>query len=194
MHDLRMAIDFVDKHADAFLEYYAPDAPILYSALCAAEDHRASYHSGIDTRSISRGALVAARDLRRIRGISTIEQQLARTIFPRRGRNLLLAKIDELVLAWQLSKSRPKIALWSAYLMAAYYGSDLNGYGSAKRKFVKRGQHLSAFQASQIVSCLKYPRPRTPSSAWLRRHEIRTAYVVDRLPTISTKLLDPGKA
>ncbi|WP_365785931.1 transglycosylase domain-containing protein [Phenylobacterium sp.] len=127
-----------------------------------------------------------------MRGISTIEQQLARTIFPRRGQPLLVAKVRELVLAWRLSRARPKIALWSAYLMTAYYGSGMNGYGSARQQFVKWGSPLSLLQASQIVSCLKYPRPRTPSPAWLRRHEVRTAYVFRRLPAVSAKLLDAG--
>lgn len=184
MYNLDIALAYIDANSAKFLKKHGADYPIIIKSLIAAEDHRAERHRGIDYRSMARAAvkLLAGR---RFNGISTIEQQLARTIFPRNKRNVVLAKIDELVLSYRIAHNRPKFAIWSSYLMTAYYGAGLNGYAAARANLYQNKEELTDESAASIVSCLKYPRPSNPSSSWLIKHKNRVDYVVARQKVVN---------
>lgn len=181
MYSLKKARQFNADNGRQFIRNHASDVIILIPALLSAEDHRGARHNGIDLTSIARAVLTSLKRLNlRMSGISTIEQQLVRIIFPRSGRNLVFAKIDELIISYRLSKSLPKIAIWAAYLNCAYYGTDMLGYDQAKKFFCSSG-NLTENRAAQIVSCLKYPKPRNPSDHWKKRHRDRVKYTRKRL-------------
>ena len=188
MYKIDFALEFVDMHYDQFLRNYAPDYPIIVDALLAAEDHRGNSHIGIDFRSLARAVLrhIAGR---KISGVSTIEQQLARTIYPRTHRNLYFSKLRELILSFQISCRRPKVAIWSAYLMGAYYGTGLHNYHDARALFGTRGVPLSKEQAAAIVSLLKYPRPREPTPRWKLAHTNRVRHVLSRMDAVRANIL-----
>lgn len=180
MYELNPALDKIDLLSLIFIRDFGQDFPQIIAALLAAEDHRAHDHGGIDGRSIARSAYRAMQGTK-FGGVSTIEQQLARTIYPRRGRNLFLAKVQELILSLRIAKRRPKYAIWCAYLMLAYYGTGLDGYKAARAQFCRSGGAVTRRQAASIVSCLKYPRPQVPSARWKSRHRVRVEYVIGRM-------------
>lgn len=163
------------------MERHGLDYPVIIEALILSEDHRASRHNGIDFFSLAR-SVIKPTNGRFLSGVSTIEQQLARTIFPRNGRNIYIRKFYETYLSYYMSKKRPKFAIWSAYLMSAYYGTGITGYTSARQVLYPSGRRLTNLQAAKIVSCLKYPRPRNPSAKWKARHKARAAYIMARWP------------
>lgn len=179
MLDLRVATNQIDKWSHEFLRDYGHDFPTIIEALITAEDHRATEHMGIDFTSLAR-ASVRVLQGKKFGGVSTIEQQLARTIFPRAGRNLALSKAHELILSFRIARARPKQAVWCAYLMIAYYGTGLNGYASVRDQFCRTSRPVTKNQAAKITSCLKYPRPRSPSQSWRAAHRLRTDYVLQR--------------
>ncbi len=181
MYNVEHAIQFSADAGRNMVRAYASDLELIVPALIAAEDHRASHHSGIDIRSLIRGLRTSALRLSlKPAGVSTIEQQLVRIIYPRAGRNIFVCKFNELILSYRLSKRISKLALWCAYLQSAYYGTDLQGYEQVRNHFCGEGA-LTEKRAIQIVSCLKYPRPRQPTPAWNARHKARNSYVAARL-------------
>jgi len=191
MLNLGVAHVMIDSYSAWFIEEYAPDAPIIVEALIAAEDRRARNHSGIDTFSLLRAGAKFTYG-HKLAGVSTIEQQLVRTIFPRRGRLLLIAKLEELILTIRLHRTRSKLSIWLAYLYCAYYGTDMQNYNSVRDFFAKPKAHLNWDQALAIVSCLKYPKPSVQSDRWEDNHSQRVNYLRARLPDPNPRLRDLG--
>ena len=116
-----------------------------------------------------------------MRGLSTIEQQLARVIVPRRTGQLLRSKMVELYIARRLASEVKKVDIWAAYLQTAYYGGGLQGYCSVRGAFQESCEPLRFRNACQIVACLKYPRPIEDRENWIVRHARRTSYIERRL-------------
>lgn len=172
----------VIRDSARFLAHYAADTQIIIEVLLAAEDHRGRHHSGIDWLSFGRACLHLPWT-RKLRGISTIEQQYARTVFRRRG-SLLLCKLRELLLALQINRRVQKQQVWLGYLWRAYYGHHLNGYKQARVLFIRSDQALDIVTAARIVALLKYPRPGDAQGNWKDRHDRRTAYVLRRLRSL----------
>ena len=169
--------------ADLFRSLHEADTPLIFEALLAAEDGRGQRHLGTDWLSILRAvALAPVRG--RIEGLSTIEHQLARTIFPRGGDHLLRDKFDEIVLAERLARRLPKATIWGAYLELAYYGADLRGYTKIRAIFVKPDAILDLDSACRIAACLKYPRPNRDRVKWRARHGRRTAFIREQVERV----------
>jgi membrane carboxypeptidase/penicillin-binding protein PbpC len=172
--DLRLA---VVKNSIAFTTGHARDTPIIYDALIVAEDHRGRQHLGIDWVSIVRAILVAPC-VGRICAVSTIEQQLVRTIRPRAGRDWG-TKLQELVLARALAKACSKETIWGAYLQVAYYGAT-GDYAKTRAAFYPDTASLSPDISAKIVACLKYPIQSARGSTTLM-HQIRAKHVENLL-------------
>jgi membrane peptidoglycan carboxypeptidase len=154
----------------------------MFEALLAAEDHRALMHRGIDWFSIGR-AIYRSAGKNGFRGISTVEQQLVRTIFPRSGMPRWKRKPPEFALAFGLGTNLNKTTIWAAYLHCAYYGRDYPSYSRIRERFAGDAV-LDEVSAARIASCLKYPSPHRDETSWLSVHERRTKYVLRRLTTI----------
>lgn len=179
MSKLHILLVLTDSYAGAFRSGFAGDRANIYRALLIGEDIRGQQHSGIDYYSIMRA--VALSPLRgRICGLSTVAQQYVRTIFPRSGKNLLLAKLSELVLAWQLHRHRERETIWAAYLMCAYYGAHAKGYAAIRTHFTADTGPITREVAAAIVACLKYPRPSVAGSGWRAKHVQRVQYILHR--------------
>jgi membrane peptidoglycan carboxypeptidase len=175
-----IAVRAANVAANRFWALHSDDSPLIFRALLTAEDRRGMQHDGIDWISVLR-AIAYAPAKGRIEGLSTIEQQLARTIFPRRNRQLLWCKLFELRVARSLKQQMPKPDIWAAYLELAYYGAGLHRYGDVRAVFLKPAQPLTVRSASCIVACLKYPRPHHCGERWLLRHRQRTNYIGVRM-------------
>ena len=171
------------RAAGLFLKEHARDVPLIFEALLAAEDHRGINHRGVDWFSIAR-AIYRFPETKGINGISTIEQQLVRTIFPRRGVPRWIRKGPECALAVHIAIQLPKTTIWAAYLHCAYYGRDFPTYGQIRGKFADRNASIDVVTAARIVSCLKYPTPHRNHPSWVFVHARRTKYVLRRLASI----------
>jgi monofunctional glycosyltransferase len=177
------------KDCADFLLQFAEDEKLIVSALLAAEDHRGRRHRGVDWISIAR-ALIKSSQSGRVQGLSTIEQQYVRTVFRRRG-SVFKCKLSELYLVRKGARRISKRQYWLGYLWRAYFGTGLNGYRKVRFHFVGRGI-LTELGAAEIVSCLKYPKPRYPNNSWRKRHVRRVSYVLGRmLPPVSDMTYRP---
>ncbi|MFN4281591.1 MAG: transglycosylase domain-containing protein [Alphaproteobacteria bacterium] len=184
MTRLDQLIQTTKADAARFFETFADDAPLIFEALLIAEDHRAERHHGIDWFSLLR-ALVLFPRTRKLRGVSTIEQQYVRTVFKRRG-SLIWCKLRELWLSWRLAGTLCKQEIWAAYLMRAYYGAHQIGYGAARRSFCPQRKPLSIHAAAEITACLKYPKPGQRNAQWRQAHQTRVQYILTRYARLTS--------
>jgi len=128
-------------------------------AVVAAEDMSFFSHNGFDAHELR----IAARDAvqgKRVRGASTITQQVAKNLWLSPSRSPL-RKLRELVLTRQLEEHLSKRRILELYLNIAQFGPDVYGIESASRRYfgIAAGD-LDADRAAQLAAGL--PRP----SSW----------------------------
>lgn len=150
-------------------KYYLNDRqPITYeefpnhliNALVSIEDERFYEHSGVDVTSLARvGVKTVLMGNESSGGGSTITQQLAKNIFPRRDRvstNILIDKIKEMIIAKRLERIYDKQEILTHYLNTVSFGDNTMGIESASLKFFNTGtKDLTLPQAATLVGMLK---------------------------------------
>lgn len=153
--------------------------PELALAVVAAEDQRFPRHSGFDLVEI-RKALETALHGGRMRGASTISQQLAKNLFLWPGRSFLRKGLE----AWftvllELMWSKQRIL--EVYLNIAQFGDGFYGVALASREyFNKVPAALSRHEMSLLASVLPDPVDLAPDAPgeYLRR---RAAFVREHM-------------
>lgn len=149
----------------------------LIQILVIAEDHRNSYHFGIDQFALLRAIISIIKG--NIQGASTIEQQFVRVATNRYQRTIKRKFIEQL-LAVYITNIYEKKVLAKTYLCIAYYGEDKLGFSWIKILF-KPIDNLSLLDSIQIISRLKYPEPKKQTNKWILRHHARNNYLLDKL-------------
>src|SRR5438552_11459952 len=152
-------------------------SPVLQRMVIIGEDSRFRTHHGIDPSEIAdalradreggRGfprALIAAwRQRDRLRGASTITQQLVKNLYLSSSRNPL-RKLKEAVTARQLELALPKDRILELYLDVAEWGPGIWGADAASRAyFGVPASRLSEEQAAELVATLPHPRTSNPT-------------------------------
>ena len=160
--------------------------PWLVRAAVAAEDDAFYQHHGVDYRSLREvlgyrrasfswssakdraelqralGRAWARRD--RLRGASTITQQLAKNLYLSPSRNPL-RKLKEAVAAYRLEWALSKERILELYLDLAEFGPNLWGVAAAsERYFGTAASRLSLEQAALLVATLPHPLTSNPTS------------------------------
>jgi len=126
-------------------------------AAIAAEDIRFRTHPGFDLVAIQE-ALDASVNEERMRGGSTITQQLAKNLFLD-GRRTLLRKLRELVFALNMESRMSKDAILALYLNVVEFGPGIHGISEAANAwFMKNPDQLSAREAAFLASILPAPQ------------------------------------
>ena len=150
----------------------------VINALIATEDARFEEHSGVDARAIARmiyGVLTGTDK----GGGSTITQQLAKNLFPRKPwyskRELAIMKLKEWVTAVKLERNYSKEEILAMYLNTVDFGSLSYGIKSAaKTYFNKDPGDLHPDEAALLIGILKAPSffspVKNPSNAFVRRN------------------------
>ena len=148
-------------------------APVAALAVVAAEDQTFPQHSGFDIDAI----LAAARhnlEGGRLRGGSTISQQLAKNLFLWEGRSWLRKGLEAWYTAW-LELLWPKARILEVYLNIAEMGDNRFGVEAAARGFYARpAKALNPAQAATLAAALPNPRlysADAPSAAMLKRRD-----------------------
>jgi monofunctional glycosyltransferase len=152
-------------------------APVLQRMVIIGEDSRFRTHHGIDPSEIAdalgadreggRGfprVLIAAwRQRDRLRGASTITQQLAKNLYLSSSRNPL-RKLKEAVTALRLELALPKDRILELYLDVAEWGPGIWGADAASHAyFGVPASRLSEEQAAELVATLPHPRTSNPT-------------------------------
>jgi len=150
-------------------------SPVLQRMVIIAEDSRFRSHIGIDPAEIADalgvdgahgvwsavGAAWRHRD--RLRGASTITQQLAKNLYLSSSRNPI-RKVKEAVTALRLELALSKDRILELYLSVAEWGPGIWGVDAASRAyFGVPASLLTAEQAAELAATLPHPRSSNPT-------------------------------
>jgi monofunctional biosynthetic peptidoglycan transglycosylase len=158
-------------------------SPHLRRAVLAAEDDRFYLHLGFDFKEIEK-AIERSQRGGRLRGASTITQQVAKNLFLWEGRSYI-RKGAEAYLTMVLELCLSKERILDLYLNLAEWGDGVFGAEMAARThFRKSARSLSRVEAARLAAILPAPR-RWPvyGSIASRRAEIilgRMAFAAPR--------------
>ena len=150
-------------------------SPVMVRAVLASEDGRFMEHDGFDVQEIIKMRKDHRTKGKKIRGCSTISQQVAKNCFTFCGRSWWRKGFETyytvlIELLW--SKER----IMEVYLNIAETGKGVFGVESAARKFFERpASKLNAHQAVSIACVLPNPlmrNPRTVSQKDSRKYNI----------------------
>ena len=136
----------------------------LRRAVLASEDDRFYLHFGFDLEEIQ-NALERARRGRRLRGASTITQQVAKNLFLWEGRSYF-RKGYEAYLTLVLEVCLPKDRILDLYLNLAEWGDGVFGAEMAARThFRKSANSLTRDEAARLAAVLPSPIRWSPNGA-----------------------------
>lgn len=152
-------------------------SPHLRRAVLAAEDDRFYLHEGFDLEEIGK-ALERSRNGGRLRGASTITQQVAKNLFLWEGRSFVRKGI-EAYLTIVLEICLPKERILDIYLNLAEWGKGVFGAEMAARThFRKSARTLTRDEAARLAAILPAPRRWSPHGPVAQR---RAAIILDRM-------------
>ena len=172
-------------HADfrwVSLERISANAAI---AVIASEDQQFPFHAGFDFDSI-REAVRASEHGRRLRGASTISQQVAKNLFLWNGRSFVRKGL-EAYFTVLIESLWPKERILEMYLNIAQFGDGIYGVEAAAFRFWRKpALRLSSSDAALLAAVLPNP---------LRMHAERPSrYVLQRRDWILGQMRGLGGA
>ena len=146
----------------------------LQQATLAVEDADFYNHPGIDLKAIFRAMITNFKAGRIVEGGSTITQQLSKTLFLSRRKNIE-RKIREAILAVRLERIFSKKEILEMYLNQIYYGHGAYGVeAAALTYFGKHVDELGIAECAMIAGLPKAPNSyspyRNPGKAKKRRN------------------------
>ena len=157
---------------------YKDLSPNLVNALIATEDVRFYKHSGVDLKGTF--AIIFYSAIGKKRGSSTITQQLAKNLFPRKKQNIFnigIIKLKEWLTAIKIERNYTKEEIITMYFNTVDFGS--NSYGikaAAKTYFSKTPDKLSIDESALLVGILKgttvFSPIKNPERAIKRRNVV----------------------
>jgi len=171
-------------------------APALVRAVLSTEDARFFEHRGIDWDAVGTARAWnrahAGDRRRRLRGASTLTQQLAKNLWLS-GERTWWRKGREAAIAVVLDRLVPKKRILEVYLSAIEFGETTYGCEAASRAiFGISASRLSPVQAARLAALI-------PGPAWYRAHpaawERRAALIERRLESQSLPggLMEPAR-
>jgi monofunctional biosynthetic peptidoglycan transglycosylase len=156
----RAVQDWLDDKPDFQSQYhwqsYERIAPVMALALIAGEDQQFPYHHGFDLQQLEK-ALSANKRGKRLRGASTLSQQVAKNLFLWSGRSYIRKGLE----AWftvliELLWSKQRIL--EVHMNIVEFGRGVYGVDAASQRFFKRpAAKLSMTQAALLAAVLPNP-------------------------------------
>lgn len=140
-------------------------------AVIASEDQLFATHYGFDVKSIEQAIEFNENSKGKIRGGSTISQQVAKNVFLWQGRSYFRKGLEAYCTVWiELLYSKRRIL--ELYLNIAEMGKGIFGIEAAAQHYFKKpASKLTRREAAAIAACL--PSPRTykvnPPSRYVNR-------------------------
>ncbi len=146
---------------------YEEIAPVLIDALVATEDVRFYDHSGIDYQSLGRVLIKSGlMQDESAGGGSTITQQLAKNLYPRKKYwlfSMLINKLREVRTARILERIYSKEEILTLYLNTVPFSDNVYGIEAAAQRFFSvSAKHLTIDQAALLIGTLKATHSYNP--------------------------------
>ncbi len=154
-------------------------SPQLVNALIATEDIRFFKHSGIDNNRLF--TIIIYNLIGKRQGGSTITQQLAKNLFPRKRfkhfHQKVLTKLQEWITAIRIEQRYTKEEILTMYFNTVEFGGNAFGIRSAAKVFFgKSPKDLNAPEAAMLVGMLKgitkFNPNKNPANALNRRNTV----------------------
>jgi monofunctional biosynthetic peptidoglycan transglycosylase len=155
-------------------------SPRLVQAVLVSEDASFYAHGGFDWHELRAATEDGLRPGRRLRGASTVTQQLAKNLWLGTERTAW-RKLKEAVLTVKLERALSKRRILALYLNVAEWGDGVFGAeAAAQARFGVAASDLTAAQSAMLAAMLPAPRrvDLDRPSRWLAR---RSRRVLDRL-------------
>ena len=126
-------------------------------AVMASEDQLFPDHNGFDIKSITKALAYNKRKPGRVRGASTISQQVAKNVFLWQGRSWVRKGL-EVYFTFMIELIWGKKRILEVYLNEAEMGKGIYGIEAASRKYFKHSaSKLTRSEAAMIAACLPNP-------------------------------------
>lgn len=161
------------EHLNRTWVSYNHISPYVKLAVMAGEDQLFPVHDGFDIKSIEK-AWKHDQHSTRIRGASTISQQVAKNVFLWQGRSWIRKGL-EVYFTFMIEHIWGKRRILEVYLNVAQMGKTLFGVGAAARTYYHTSaQALNRQQAAMIAACLPDPvkyhvQPPSGITLWRQR-------------------------
>ncbi|MBP9076302.1 MAG: transglycosylase domain-containing protein, partial [Haliscomenobacter sp.] len=158
---------------------YQDIPPHVFQALVATEDSRFYQHRGVDYRAWGRVLFrTIIRGDRSGGGGSTLSQQLAKNLLPRkeyRFLSLVINKMREIVIAGRLERAYSKEEILTLYLNTVPFPENVFGIDVAARRFFNKAPSLlNVAEGATLIGVLRattyYNPVRFPERALTRRN------------------------
>jgi penicillin-binding protein 1A len=159
---------------------YADIPKRLVEAVVSAEDADYFQHGGLDYRGMARALIEDVLRGRRAQGGSTITQQVVKTMLLSPERTLR-RKVQEIILARQLTQKLSKEDVLALYLNQIYYGHGRYGCEEAARYFFGKSVRDIDLAEAALLAGL----PQSPERLSPRKHpdaaKTRQRYVLGQM-------------
>jgi monofunctional biosynthetic peptidoglycan transglycosylase len=149
-------------------------------AVMAAEDQLLPEHHGFDFKNIERALAHNEKKPKKIRGASTISQQVAKNVFLWQDRSWLRKGL-EVYFTFMIELIWGKQRILEMYLNVIEMGKGIYGIEAAAQEyFNKPASKLNRTQAAMIAACLPNPKKYTvkPVSRYV---SIRSKWVIRQM-------------
>lgn len=160
-------------------------SPQARLAVIASEDQLFPDHNGFDWKSIRKAIEYNKKKPGRIRGGSTISQQVAKNVFLWQGRSWIRKGL-EVYFTFMIERIWGKKRILEVYLNVIETGDGIFGIeAAAQTYFNKPAKNLTKQEAAMIAACLPNPKRYKvkPASAWLMRRASTIQRQMDNLHT-----------
>ena len=132
-------------------------SPHLPSAVVASEDQKFPFHNGFDMEGIAEARKRNERGAR-LRGGSTISQQVAKNLFLWPGKSYLRKGLEAAITVW-IEWLWPKRRLLHVYLNISEFGDGVYGVGAAADLLLKKPTTaITRYDAALLAAVLPQPK------------------------------------
>jgi monofunctional biosynthetic peptidoglycan transglycosylase len=171
-------------------------SPNIRLAVMASEDQLFPDHNGFDIKSIKK-ALESNKKSKRVRGASTISQQVAKNVFLWQGRSWFRKGL-EVYFTFMIELLWSKERILEMYLNVSEMGTGIFGVEAAAQKYFKKpASKLTRTEAARIAAVLPNPKKykAEPASPYVAR---RTSWILNQMNNLQgdeevAKLLEVPK-
>ncbi|MBC8034502.1 MAG: monofunctional biosynthetic peptidoglycan transglycosylase [Chitinophagaceae bacterium] len=158
-------------------EEVSPNARL---AVVASEDQLFADHSGFDWKSIEKAMAYNKRKPNRVKGASTISQQVAKNVFLWQGRSWI-RKALEVYFTFMIELIWGKERILDVYLNVAEMGKGVFGIEAASQRYFKKAAiKLTRREAAMIAACLPNPKVFTVKPA-SKRVSSRAPWIISQM-------------
>ena len=136
-------------------------SPDIKLAVMASEDQLFPEHNGFDIKAIKKAMSFNKKHTTKVRGASTISQQVAKNVFLWQGKSMFRKGL-EVYFTFMIEKVWNKRRILEMYLNVAEMGKGVFGIQvAAKMYFNKDAKNLTRAEAAMIAATLPNPKVYT---------------------------------